>query len=118
MAEERKHAILFAATLLSARKIIDALDSSKPNPGKDFFIDKAIKEGGGDFGEDRSAVASALTIGVVPPTSWWGPRRSSIRLSAVSPCSMKRWSGRVDLNHRPPGREVLFLLFQLSVARP
>ncbi len=35
---------LFAATLLSARKIIDALDSSKPNPGKDFFIDKAIKE--------------------------------------------------------------------------
>ena len=44
MTEERKHAILFAATLLSVRKIIDALDSSKPNPGKDFFIDKAIKE--------------------------------------------------------------------------
>ncbi len=44
MTEERKHAILFAATLLSARKIIDALDSSKPNPGKDFFIEKAIKE--------------------------------------------------------------------------
>ena len=44
MTEERKHAILFAATLLTARKIIDALDSSKPNPGKDFFIDKAIKE--------------------------------------------------------------------------
>jgi len=44
MTEERKHAILFAATLLSARKIIDALDSFKPNPGKDFFVDKAIKE--------------------------------------------------------------------------
>ncbi len=44
MAEERKHAILFAATPLSARKIIVALDSSKPNPGKDFFIDDAIKE--------------------------------------------------------------------------
>ena len=44
MTEERKHAILFAATLLSARKIIDALDSSKPNPGKEFFIEKAIKE--------------------------------------------------------------------------
>jgi hypothetical protein len=44
MTEERKHAILFAATILSARKIIGALDSSKPNPGKDFFIDKAIKE--------------------------------------------------------------------------
>jgi hypothetical protein len=44
MTEERKHAILFAATLLSARKIIDALDSSKPNPEKDFFVEKAIKE--------------------------------------------------------------------------
>jgi hypothetical protein len=44
MTEERKHAILFSTTLLSARKIIDALDSSKPNPGKDFFIEKAIKE--------------------------------------------------------------------------
>jgi len=44
MTEERKNAILFAATLLSARKIIDALDSSKPNSGKEFFIEKAIKE--------------------------------------------------------------------------
>ena len=44
MAVQRKHAILFAATLLSARKIIDALDSSKPNPGKDSFIEKTIKE--------------------------------------------------------------------------
>jgi hypothetical protein len=44
MTEERKHAILFAATLLSARKIIDALESPKPNPGKDFFIEKAIRE--------------------------------------------------------------------------
>ena len=44
MTEERNHAILFAATLLSARKIIDALDSSKPNPGKESFIEKAIKE--------------------------------------------------------------------------
>ena len=44
MTEERKHAILFAATVLSARKIIDALDSSKPNPGKDFFVERAIKE--------------------------------------------------------------------------
>jgi hypothetical protein len=31
-------------TLLSAGKIIDPLDSSKPNPWKNFFIDKAIKE--------------------------------------------------------------------------
>ncbi len=44
MTEERKHAILFAATLLSARKIIESMDSFKPNPGKNFFIDRAIKE--------------------------------------------------------------------------
>jgi hypothetical protein len=44
VARDRYSYELFAATLLSARKIIDALDSPKPNPGKDFFIDKAIKE--------------------------------------------------------------------------
>jgi hypothetical protein len=31
MTEERKHAILFAATLLSARKLIDIMDSDRPN---------------------------------------------------------------------------------------
>jgi hypothetical protein len=44
MTEASRHAILFAATLLSARKIIDSMDSFKPNPGKDFFIERAIKE--------------------------------------------------------------------------
>ena len=44
MTEERKHAILFAATLLCARKIIDSMDSDKPNPAKQFFIDRAIQE--------------------------------------------------------------------------
>jgi hypothetical protein len=40
-----------SATLLSARKIIDALDWSKPNPGKDFFIDRAIKEAAAILGK-------------------------------------------------------------------
>jgi hypothetical protein len=44
MTEERKHAILFAATLLCARKIIDSMDSDKPNLAKQFFIDRAIQE--------------------------------------------------------------------------
>ncbi len=35
--------ILFAATLLSARKIIEALDSPKPNPCKDFFINSGTQ---------------------------------------------------------------------------
>jgi hypothetical protein len=44
MTEERKHAILFAATLLCARKLIDSMDSDKPNMAKQFFIDKAVDE--------------------------------------------------------------------------
>jgi hypothetical protein len=44
MTEERKHAILFAATLLCARKMIEIMDSDKPNFAKQFFVDKAIDE--------------------------------------------------------------------------
>jgi hypothetical protein len=44
MSEERKHAILLAATLLCARKLIDSMDSNKPNMAKQYFVDKAIEE--------------------------------------------------------------------------
>jgi hypothetical protein len=44
MTEERKHAILFAATLLCARKLIDVIESDKPNFAKDYFVQKAINE--------------------------------------------------------------------------
>jgi hypothetical protein len=41
MTEERKHAILFAATLLSARKIIEVIDNDDPqNMGRKFWIDR------------------------------------------------------------------------------
>jgi hypothetical protein len=41
MTEERKHAILFAATLLSARKIIEVIDNDEPqNMGRKFWIDR------------------------------------------------------------------------------
>jgi hypothetical protein len=43
MSEERKHAILFAATLLSARKLIE-MDPDKPNMAKGYFVDKAIDD--------------------------------------------------------------------------
>ena len=43
MTEERKFAILFAATLLSARKLID-LDPDKPSMAKQFFVDRAIDD--------------------------------------------------------------------------
>lgn len=43
MSEERKFAILFAATLLAARKLID-LDPYKPNMAKGFFVDRAIDD--------------------------------------------------------------------------
>ena len=44
MSEARKHAILFAATILSARKLIDCIESDKPNFAKEYWVDKAINE--------------------------------------------------------------------------
>jgi len=41
--EERKFAILFAATILAARKLID-MDTDKPNMAKGFFVDRAIDD--------------------------------------------------------------------------
>jgi hypothetical protein len=42
--EQRKHAILFAATLLCARKMIDWMESDKPTMAKQIWVDKAIRE--------------------------------------------------------------------------
>jgi hypothetical protein len=42
MTEERKFAILFAATILAARKLIE-MDPNKPNMAKRFFVDRAIE---------------------------------------------------------------------------
>jgi hypothetical protein len=42
--EQRKHAILFAATLLSARKMIDWMEPDKPTMEKQIWVDKAIRE--------------------------------------------------------------------------
>jgi hypothetical protein len=44
MEEDRKYAILFAATLLCARKLIETMDSDRPNFAKQYFVDKAIDE--------------------------------------------------------------------------
>jgi hypothetical protein len=44
MTEERKHAILFAATILSARRILETIDSDKPNMAEEFFIERAVKK--------------------------------------------------------------------------
>jgi hypothetical protein len=41
MEEQRKHAILFTATLLCARKLIE---SDKPNLAKQYFVDKTIQQ--------------------------------------------------------------------------
>jgi len=43
MTEERKFAILFAATILSARKLLH-MDPDKPNMAKGFFVDRAIED--------------------------------------------------------------------------
>lgn len=44
MTEERKYAVLFATTLLCARKLIETMESDKPNFAKQYFVDKAIDE--------------------------------------------------------------------------
>ena len=44
MEEQREHAILFAATLLCARKLIETIESEKPNLAKQYFVDRAIQE--------------------------------------------------------------------------
>lgn len=43
MTEERKFAILFAATILPARRLMD-MDPNKPNMAKGYFVDKAIDD--------------------------------------------------------------------------
>ncbi len=43
MTEERKFAILFAATILAARKLIE-IDPNRPNMAKGFFVDRAIED--------------------------------------------------------------------------
>jgi hypothetical protein len=42
MTEERKHAILFAATLLSVRRLIENIESDKAKMNEQYFIDKAM----------------------------------------------------------------------------
>jgi hypothetical protein len=44
MEDQRKHAILFAATLLCARKLIETIESDRPNMVKQYFVDRAIQE--------------------------------------------------------------------------
>jgi len=44
MDEQWNHAILFAATLLSARKLLDWMEAGKPTMVKQIWVDKAIEE--------------------------------------------------------------------------
>ena len=41
--EQRKHTILFAATILSARKLME-MDAHKPNMVKGYIVDRAIED--------------------------------------------------------------------------
>ena len=43
MTEERKYAILFAATILAARKL-NQLDSEKPSPARMCIVENAIRQ--------------------------------------------------------------------------
>lgn len=43
MTDERKYALLFAATLLCARRLME-MDPDKPNMAKGYIVDKAIED--------------------------------------------------------------------------
>ncbi len=43
MDEQRKRAILFAATVLAARKLIE-MEPNKPNLAREYIVDNAIKQ--------------------------------------------------------------------------
>ena len=43
MTEDRKYAILFAATILSARKLLE-MEPDKPNLAKGYIVDRAIDD--------------------------------------------------------------------------
>jgi hypothetical protein len=44
MTEERKYALLFAATLLSARRLIENIVTEKPDYAEEHFIRQAIRK--------------------------------------------------------------------------
>jgi len=44
MTEARKYAILLAATLLSARRLIESIQWDKPDMAKAYFVDRAVEE--------------------------------------------------------------------------
>jgi hypothetical protein len=44
MDDQRKYAILFAATILSDRKLMETMEENKPNMAKQFWVDRAINE--------------------------------------------------------------------------
>ena len=73
MTEERKFAILFTATILAARRLID-LDPDKPNMAKGFFVDRAIDD----------AVFSLTCLShngnglLVPPNNYSGARGDEV----------------------------------------
>jgi hypothetical protein len=60
MEEQRKHAILFATTLLSAQKMIDWMEFHKPYLVKKYFVDKPNQEVAFIFEKDRHGPTPAL----------------------------------------------------------
>jgi hypothetical protein len=44
MTEQRKYAILFAATILSARRFIENIECNKLKLNEQYFLDEAIKK--------------------------------------------------------------------------
>jgi hypothetical protein len=105
--EERKFAILFAATILAARKLIDT-DPNKPNMAKGFFVDRAIDDAMFIleridarwpaivfFFRETLATSAASQYGATACESLALPRQAVILAERVLPYS-KQTSCRID----------------------
>jgi hypothetical protein len=60
--EDRKFAVLFAATILAARKLseLEAQGITRPCPAREIII-RCDQQSGGDHEEDREELSAALT---------------------------------------------------------
>jgi len=66
MIEERKNALLFAATILAARKLANLSDTSDPTPAKLCAVESNSGKLGDDRNSDRQNVSSQKRKGRDP----------------------------------------------------
>jgi hypothetical protein len=103
MDEQRKHAILFAATLRSARKLVDWSEMGKPTMAKQFRVDKADRGGGVHPGE------KSISVGLRRRAARRGGERARVYSSHLGLCWAHHFSAAV-MSNRGTSQPTLFLM--------